>query len=121
MPLIREVAQVISLIISTFPGVMYGRLYSRITEGEKAQALKQNKGNYDTYMQLSSSAKLELQWLINNVETSINLIYRPEPHIIMSTDAFKVGWGWVTNSIKTRGLWTQEESNYQLASSIFWT
>ncbi|KAK2558945.1 hypothetical protein P5673_018570 [Acropora cervicornis] len=48
MPLIREVAQVIRLIISTFPGVMYGPLYFRVTEGEKAQALKQTKGNYDT-------------------------------------------------------------------------
>ena len=35
MPLIREVAQVIGLIIFTFPGVMYGPLYFRITQGEK--------------------------------------------------------------------------------------
>ena len=76
MSLIREVARVIGLIISTFPGVMYGPLYFRITEGEKAQGLKQNKGNYDTHMQLSSSAQLELQWWINNVEISSNLIYR---------------------------------------------
>ena len=32
---------------------------------------------------------------INNVETSTNLIYRPEPHMIMSTDASKVCWGFV--------------------------
>ena len=114
MPLIGEVAQIIGLIISTFPGVMYGPLYFRITEGEKAQALKQNKGNYDTHMQLSSSAKLELQSWMNNVETSTNLIYRSEPHMIMSTDASKVGWGCVINSIKTGGLWTQEESNYHI-------
>ena len=62
MPPTTEVAQVIGVIISTFPGVMYGPLYFRITEGEKAQALKQNKGNCDTHMQLSASAKLELQW-----------------------------------------------------------
>ena len=111
MPLIREVAQVIGLIISTFKGVMYGPLYFRITEGEKGQALKQNKRDYDTHMQLSSSAKLELQWWINNVETSTNLIYRSEPHMIMSTDASKVGWGCVITSTKTGGLWTQEESN----------
>ena len=34
--------------------------------------------------------------------------------MIMSTDAFKVGWGCVINSIKTGGLWTQEESNYHI-------
>ena len=60
MPLIREFAQVIGRIISTFPGVMYGPMYFCITEDKNAQALKQNKGNYDTHMQLSSSAKLEL-------------------------------------------------------------
>ena len=114
MPLIREVARVIDLILSTFPGVMYGPLYFRIAEGEKAQALKQTKENYDTHMQLSSSAKLELQWWINKVETSTNLIYRSEPHMIMSTDASKVGWGCVINSIKTGGPWTLEESNYHI-------
>ena len=71
-----------------------------------SQALKQNKGKYNTHMQLSSSAQLELQWWINSVETSSNLIYRAEPHIILSTDASKVGWGCVIDSIKTRGLWT---------------
>ena len=39
-PLIREVAQLIGLIISTFPGVMYGPLYFHITEEEKTQTLK---------------------------------------------------------------------------------
>lgn len=109
-PQIREVAQVIGFIISTFAGAMYGPLYFRITEGEKAEALKQCKGNYDTHMQLSSSAKKELEWWINNVERSNNLISRPEPHVTMSTDASKVGWGCAINNIKTGGLWTQEES-----------
>lgn len=114
MPLIREVAQVIGLIISTFPGVMYGPLYFRITEGEKAQALKQNNGNFDTRMRLSTSAKLELQWWTNNVETANNLIYRPEPHMTMCTDASKIGWGCVIYDLKTGGLWTLEESKYHI-------
>ena len=61
MPIIREVAQVIGLIISTFPAVMYGPLYFRVTEGEKAHALKQNKGNFDAHMALSASAIVKLQ------------------------------------------------------------
>ena len=52
-PLIQEVAQVIGLIISTFPGVMYGPLYFRITEGENAQALNKNQGNFDACVELS--------------------------------------------------------------------
>jgi hypothetical protein len=68
---------------------MYGPLYFRVTEGEKAHALKQNKGNFDAHMALSASAIVELQWWINNIETAHNLVCRPEPHIIMCTDASK--------------------------------
>ena len=92
-PIIREVAQVIGLIISTFPGVMYGPLHFRTTEGEKAQAIKHNQGNFDVPMELSTNAKYELQWWIDNVETANTVIYRPEPHITISTDASKKGWG----------------------------
>jgi len=113
-PLIREVAQVIGLIISTFPGAMYGPLYFRTTEGEKAQAIKLNQGNYDAPMELSTNAQLELQWWINNVETAHNTIYRPEPHITMSTDASKKGWGCAIDRVKTGGLWTLEESKHHI-------
>ena len=41
-PTIREVAQVVGLIIASFPGVMYGPSHFRITEGEKSKALEQN-------------------------------------------------------------------------------
>ena len=56
-PLIREVAQIIGLIISTFPGAMYGPLYFRITEREKAEAIKLNQGNFDAPMELSTMDK----------------------------------------------------------------
>ena len=55
-PLIREVAQVIGLIISTFPGVMYGPPYFRTTECEKAKAIKLNQGKFDAPMELSTAA-----------------------------------------------------------------
>ncbi len=61
-PLIRDVARVIGLIISTFPGVMFGPLYFHTTEAEKAQALKLNQGNFDTHMEQSTNAKCELRW-----------------------------------------------------------
>ena len=113
-PLIREVAQLIGLIISTFPGAMYGPLYFRNTEGEKAEAIKLNQGNFDAAMELSTNAQLELQWWINNVETAHNTIYRPEPHITMCTDASKKGWGCAIDRVKTGGLWTLEESKHHI-------
>ena len=61
---------------------MYRPLYFRTTEGEKAEAIKLNQGNFDAPMELSTNAQLELQWWINNVETAHNTIYKPEPHIL---------------------------------------
>ena len=66
---------------------MYGPLYFRTNEGEKAKAIKLNQRNFDAPMELSTNAQLELQWWINNVETAHNTIYRPKPHITMSIDA----------------------------------
>ena len=59
-PTIREVARVIGKIVSSFPGTNYGPLYYRHLEHDKTIALKQNKGNFDGNMTLSTSAKSEL-------------------------------------------------------------
>jgi hypothetical protein len=52
---IREVARVLGKIISSLPGVMYGALYYREIEKDKTQALKQNAGNFESYMTLIKS------------------------------------------------------------------
>lgn len=39
-PLIREVARVVGLLTSTFPGIMYGPLHYRLTEIDKTRALQ---------------------------------------------------------------------------------
>lgn len=101
-PTIREVAQVVGLIIASFPGVMYGPLHFRITEGGKSEALKQSAGNFEAHMCLTPLAKCELQ------------IYRQEPQITVRTDASKQGWGCAVNNLATGGLWTLEESSYHI-------
>ena len=42
-PTIREVAKVLGLIVSSFPGVAYGPLHYRYLEQDKTTALKTNK------------------------------------------------------------------------------
>ena len=60
--LFRDVARLLGLMTSSFPGVMYGALHYRALEMEKTCALKQNKGNFDKPMTLSSEAKSDIQW-----------------------------------------------------------
>ena len=67
LPTIREVAQVIGKIISSFPGVAHGPLYYRALDLNKTEALKVCKGNFDKRMTLSEESKLELQWWAENI------------------------------------------------------
>ena len=50
-PTIREVAQVIGLIVTSLPGVQLGELHYRNLEKNKIVALQTNKGNYDKIIQ----------------------------------------------------------------------
>ena len=71
-PLIREVAQVLGPLTSSFPGIMYGPLHYRWTEMDKTRVLQENMGNFYKPMRLSTEAKGELQWWVKCLETSYN-------------------------------------------------
>ncbi|CAB4016914.1 Hypothetical predicted protein [Paramuricea clavata] len=109
-PTIREVARVIGLLISNFPGVAMGPLYYRLSEADKIAALKHNKGKFDATMQLSAEAKEELVWWIDNIDTAFNPVHRGKPNITIQTDASKLGWGCALGDKTTGGLWAQTES-----------
>ena len=91
--LIREVARVIGKIVASFPGVMYGPLYYRYLEGDKSQALKREKGNFDAYMVFSTQARSELQWWVGNGEVAYQTLAREAPKEKIFTDASLSGWG----------------------------
>ena len=113
-PTMREVAQVVGIIVASFSGVMYGPLHYRLTEGEKTEALKQKAGNFDAHMCLTQCAKSELQWWVDTIDKAENPFFRQEPEITVSTDASKQGWGCAVNTSTTGGLWTSEESSYHI-------
>ena len=58
---IREVATVLGILVSSFPGVMHGPPHYRGLEYKKKIAPKLNRGDYDKTMSLSSSANDELK------------------------------------------------------------
>ena len=92
-PTVREVASVIGLLVSAFPAVQFGPLYYRHLERDKSEAVKQNKGNFDKQMTLSSSALQELEWWEQNISHSNKLICHTQPDITIYTDASMSGWG----------------------------
>ena len=82
----REVASVVGLIVSSFPGVRYGPLYYRTPENEKTDMLKTSGGNLDNYMFLSEQAVTDLHWL-ENVHKDPNPIFLPPSQLTLSVTA----------------------------------
>ena len=106
---IREVAQVIGLLVSSLPAVQYGPLFYRSLEIDKNTALQQNNGNYEANMTLSSESISELRWWVTNLPTACKSITMDNPDIEMATDASKLGWGAVCNGQSAQGMWSPFE------------
>ena len=103
-PLIRDVAWLLGIMTSSFPGVMYGALHYRALEMEKTCALKQNKGNFDRL----------IQWWIDSISEAYNPVNHGDPDIIMTTDASLSGWGACLDGMTTGGRWNPDEATHDI-------
>ncbi|KAJ8021950.1 hypothetical protein HOLleu_39297 [Holothuria leucospilota] len=90
---IRELAQIIGLLVSMFPAVQHGPLFYRSLECDKIRALKANAGNYDSKVLLSYEALEELDWWKQNLSQAQKPILVPDPELVLQTDASLQGWG----------------------------
>lgn len=59
-PTIKQVTEVIGILVSNFPRAQYGPLHYRNVEHDKYLALMFNKGNYEGKIQLSPMALQEI-------------------------------------------------------------
>ena len=73
-------------------------------------ALKINKANCDKFKILSKESKANVYWWKNNIMDSFAPILRPNPSIVLNTDASLAGWSTSVTGNKTRGLFSSEES-----------
>lgn len=110
---IQELASLIGLLVSSFPGVIHGPLFYRSLETDKTKALRLNKGNYQALTTLSQDSLRELQWWCENVTTARYPILLPNSKIdtTIYTDASLKGWGAVKDVEKIGGRWSTEESS----------
>ena len=79
---IQDLASLIGLLVSSFPGVIYGPLFYRSLENDKTNALRSNKGSYKAKLTLSQGSLAELQWWYNNIETVKYPIRLPSSKIV---------------------------------------
>ncbi|KAK2553710.1 hypothetical protein P5673_024939, partial [Acropora cervicornis] len=106
-PQISEVASVVGLMVSCFPGVKYAPLFYRALENDKTDALKKTGWNNDEHMQISDLTKKDLSWWLENVDHDPCPIIPKEPSkdgevslIILSTTY--------------NGRWSPQESAYHI-------
>ena len=104
-PTIRTVAQLLGLMTSSFPGVMYGPLYYRRLDMEKTRALSQSR-DFDSTMEISSLALQDIKWWIDNIHSSYYVISHGDPQVTLYTDASTTGWGCDFQGTPTGGSWS---------------
>ena len=93
---------------------MYGQLYYRALEHTKTAALKTAKGYFHSHMTLTEDCKQELQWWVDNIVSSHNVITHGHPSDTLTTDASQNGWGAVYDDTSTGGFWSDEEKSYHI-------
>ena len=113
---IHDLAEVIGLLVSIFPGVLYGPLFYRHLENDKTTVLRESKGNYSAYMTLFEESLQELQWWCDNIENVDYKICVPNSkiNITLYTDASNDGWGAVMGTSKTGGKWNEAEASHHI-------
>ena len=112
-PTIGLIAQLLGLMTSSFPGVMYGPLYYRRLDMEKTKALSQCR-DFEGTMKLTPHVLEDINWWINNIHSSYYVIDHGEPQAILYTDASTMGWGCDFQGIPTGGLWSSDEAKHHI-------
>ena len=113
-PTIRTVAQVIGLMVASFPAIPHAQLFYRALERDKTKALQQQKGDFEAIMTYSSEAKSDLKWWVQNIPTMSKSVLLCSPDLTIQSDASLLGWGAHCNDRHAQGQWTKEEATHHI-------
>lgn len=104
---ILKLAQVIGMIVAYMPAFIYGKLHYRGLELDKIAGLKLR--TYQGFLTLSSYAKQDLQWWIENAKLSGSPVKSPIYDVELFTDASLTGCGAMLNDVSIGSKWTKSE------------
>ena len=108
LPIIREVAGLVGLLVAYTPAVEYAGAHFKALERDKIRALKRAKGNFNDYMWISVKGKEDILWWLENLDNPRE-IRREDPTVELFTDASMEGWGAHTGHDQTGGRWHHQE------------
>ena len=91
--------------------ILQAPLHFRHLQCDLIWGLQMNRESYDALITLSTSARGELAWWLENTRsTNGSPVHLPPPDMLITTDASMKGWGAVHHSLETNGRWSQQES-----------
>ncbi|OXA40057.1 hypothetical protein Fcan01_25143 [Folsomia candida] len=105
----KRAAELIGVLVAACFATRYGMIYTRQLEMEKTSALRIREGRYKGSIVLSSEAKQDIGWWINNISKEFNEMKEFCQDVVIFSDASLIGWGAESNGIEARGNWTNEE------------
>ena len=105
---IRDLAQTIGVIVSSFRAVPYGQMYYRKLEKCKVQSLARSGANFDRNAYISEEAADELQWWIRNK--------LPPFDLTIFSDASLEGWEGTDQVTEIGGRWNCMENKCHINS-----
>ncbi|XP_063366186.1 uncharacterized protein LOC134654648 isoform X1 [Cydia amplana] len=111
---IRLFAQLLGVLVAASHAVQYSKIYCKRLERAKWLALTVNNDDFEGYMKITDYVKEDLTWWHINVLTGSNPIRTKKYKIIISSDASRSGWGAESNSITTRGFWSQDDKKFHI-------
>ena len=113
---IRELAQAIGVIVSSFRAAPYDQMYSRKLEKCKVQSLATSGGNFDRKAYISEEAANELKWWIRNIFDAFASIKIPPFDLTIFSDAILEGWGGTDQVTEIGGRWNCKENKCHINS-----
>lgn len=113
-PTIREVAQLIGMMVSCFPFVEYGERFCRQLEVEKAAALKNYNWDFEQTMLLSKLVSADISWWIRNALASKRRIDHGKIGHTLYIDASTHERGASLNDTTTGGRWFSAEESHHI-------
>ena len=115
LPLVsgRRLAQLIGTLSATLPAILPAPLHYRALQHLKHQALKQ--GGYDSVVPLSAEARGDLVWWAQNLPfVNGQSLQRPQPSLVIASDASLAGWGACAKGIRIGGPWIAREHHLHI-------
>lgn len=97
---IVDFAKLLGELVTAFPAVEYGWLYTKAMESQKLEALSNTKGNYNGVMHLSELVKKIMNWWIHRIPGAKKSFRLPDFTEVIFTDASVSGWG-ATDGVKS--------------------